>query len=216
MIRRDSLRTLQNRFANMSFYSIAPFIKEFYPEYWGVYSYDATKCIRIHKVNDEWGILCNFANTPIVLGCFTFKSSEQLFQLMKFNDKDVVKRILNGVTRNDKKCHEVKKTVRSYEKDYRRKDWGSMVIDAMKFSLQCKYDQSEAFRQKLEATKGFYIVEDQTSFPKTCPDAWGVKFREGQFVGPNLLGRLLMELRDDGRLEYSLPDNAFDFIKYLE
>ena len=200
----------------MNFYSIAPFIKDFYPEYWGEYSYDANKCIRIHKVDDEWGLLCNFANTPIVVDGFTFKSSEQLFQLMKFTDQDVVKRILNGITRNDKKCHEVKKTVKSYEKDYRREDWGLMIIDAMKFSLQCKYEQSEAFRQKLESTKGFNLVEDQTSFPKKSPDAWGTKLREGQFVGPNLLGRLLMELRDNGCLDYSLPDNAFDFIQYLK
>ena len=200
----------------MSFYSIAPFIKEFYPEYWGEYSYDANKSIRIHKVDDEWGILCNFANTPIVVGGFTFKSSEHLFQLMKFTDEGVVKRILNGITRNEKKCHEIKKTVKSYEKDYRREDWGSMIIDAMKFCLQCKYAQSEVFRQKLEATKGFNIVEDQTSFPKKSPDAWGTKLREGQFVGPNLLGRLLMELRDNGCLEYSLPNNAFDFIQYLK
>lgn len=200
----------------MNFYSIAPYIKDFYPEYWGEYSYDANKCIRIHKTDDEWGILCNFANTPIAVGGFTFKSSEQLFQLMKFTDRDVVKRILNGITRNDKKCHEVKKTVKSYEKDYRREDWGRMIIDAMKFSLQCKYEQSEAFRQKLESTKGFNIVEDQTSFPKKSPDAWGVKLREGQFVGPNLLGRLLMELRDNCRLEYSLPDNALAFIEYLK
>ena len=200
----------------MNFYSIAPFIKDFYPEYWGEYSYDANKCIRIHKTDDEWGILCNFANTPIAVGGFTFKSSEQLFQLMKFTDRDVVKRIVNGITRNDKKCHEVKKTVKSYEKDYRREDWGRMIIDAMKFSLQCKYEQSEAFRQKLESTKGFNIVEDQTSFPKKRPDAWGVKLREGQFIGPNMLGRLLMELRDNGRLEYCLPDNALDFIRFLK
>ena len=216
MIKRNLLRTLLNRFADMSFYSIAPFIKEFYPEYWGEYSYDANKSIRIHKVDDEWGILCNFANTPIVVGGFTFKSSEHLFQLMKFTDEGVVKRILNGITRNEKKCHEIKKTVKSYEKDYRREDWGSMIIDAMKFCLQCKYAQSEVFRQKLEATKGFNIVEDQTSFPKKSPDAWGTKLREGQFVGPNLLGRLLMELRDNGCLEYSLPNNAFDFIQYLK
>ena len=210
------MRTLLNRFADMSFYSIAPFIKEFYPESWGEYSYDANKSIRIHKVDDEWGILCNFANTPIVVGGFTFKSSEHLFQLMKFTDEVVVKRILNGITRNEKKCHEIKKTVKSYEKDYRREDWGSMIIDAMKFCLQCKYEQSEVFRQKLEATQGFNIVEDQTSFPKKSPDAWGTKLREGQFVGPNLLGRLLMELRDNGSLEYSLPNNAFDFIQYLK
>lgn len=196
----------------MNFYSIAPFIKEFYPEYWGECSYDAGKCVRIHKVQDQWGIFCNFAATPLTVKGCTFRSSEQLFQLMKFKDLEVVRNILAGVTRGGKKCHEVKKTVKSYEKEYRREDWGSMIIDAMKFCLQTKYDQCEEFRNKLHESVGSFIVEDQTSFPKKNPDAWGVKLRDGKFVGPNILGRLLMELRDNGRLEYSLPKDALDFI----
>lgn len=196
----------------MNFYSIAPFIKEFYPEYWGECSYDAEKCVRIHKVQDQWGIFCNFAATPLTLLGHTFRSSEQLFQLMKFKDVEVVRNILAGITRGGKKCHEVKKTVKSYEKEYRREDWGSMIIDAMKFCLQTKYDQCEEFRDRLQETSGSFIVEDQTSFPKKNPDAWGVKLSDGKYVGPNILGRLLMELRDNGRLEYSLPKDALDFI----
>jgi hypothetical protein len=34
-------------------------------------------------------------------------------------------------------------------------------------------------------------------------------------VGPNLLGRLLMELREGGKLEYSLPKDALNFVKQL-
>ena len=49
----------------MSFYSIADFIKDYYPEYWGHVEYDAEKCAVIHKVKDEWGIFCNFAKTPL-------------------------------------------------------------------------------------------------------------------------------------------------------
>lgn len=37
-----------------------------------------------------------------------------------------------------------------------------------------------------------------------------------QYVGSNLLGRLLMELRDKGKLEYHLPDDIFDFISNLK
>lgn len=196
----------------MNFYSIAPFIREFYPEYWGVHTYDADKCIRIHKVQDQWGIFCNFAKTPLMVKGYTFSSSEELFQLMKFKDSAVLKNIVAGITANDKQCDQIKMTVRSYEKKYRRKDWGKMVIDAMKFCLQTKYDQCEEFRNKLIESSGYNIVEDQSSFTKSNPDAWGVKLREGEYVGPNLLGRLLMELRDNGRLQYSLPDDALGFI----
>ena len=32
-----------------------------------------------------------------------------------------------------------------------------------------------------------------------------------EFVGPNLMGRLLMELRDNGKLDYTLPEDALSF-----
>ena len=32
-----------------------------------------------------------------------------------------------------------------------------------------------------------------------------------EYIGPNLMGRLLMELRDNGSLTYNLPDEAIDF-----
>ena len=71
-------------------------------------------------------------------------------------------------------------------------------------------------REALEKSKGKFIVEDQTSFPKKTPDTWGVKLQGDNFVGPNLLGRLLMELRDNGKLEYQLPGDALDFVEYLK
>ena len=107
-------------------------------------------------------------------------------------------------------------TTKHWEKTHRREDWGKMIIDAMKFCLTQKYEQSEAFRQELERSKGKIIVEDQSGFTKKNPDAWGVKLQDDNFVGPNLLGRLLMELRDTGKLEYDLPDDAFTFLRYLK
>ena len=136
--------------------------------------------------------------------------------MMKFKNKEVLLNIKNGVTNNGKTCHQVKKTVKSYEKDYRREDWGQMIVDAIKFCLQTKYDQSKDFREALEKSKGKFIVEDQTSFPKKTPDTWGVKLQGDNFVGPSLLGRLLMELRDNGKLEYKLPEDALEFVEFLK
>ena len=51
-------------------------------------------------------------------------------------------------------------------------------------------------------------MEDQTTFPRKTADAWGVKRTPdgASFVGPNLLGRLLMELRAGGGvLAYDRP-----------
>ena len=191
----------------MSFYSIAPFIQEFYPQYYSIESYPISECVAIRKVKDPWGIFGNFAPTPIIIDKVEFKTSEQLFQLMKFKDEEPVLAVY--------KANNPKMTAKHWEKTHRRDDWGRMIVDAMKFCLTTKYEQSEAFRQELERSKGKFIVEDQTSFPKKNPDTWGVKIQEDNFVGPNLLGRLLMELRDAGKLEYSLPADAMKFMEFL-
>lgn len=173
----------------MSFYSIAPFIKEYYPEYYSIESYPMDESVCIRKVADEWGILGNFARTPIYIRGLMFRSAEQLFQCIKFTDADALRAVYSA--------NNPKMTAKHWEKTHRRADWGRIIVDAMKFCLMEKYNQSEDFRKALEATKGRYIIEDQTSFRKNYADTWGVKFVGERYEGPNLLGRLLMELRDN-------------------
>lgn len=192
----------------MSFYSIAPFIKEHYPQYYSIESYPATECVRIHKVAEQWGVFSNFAKTPIEIDGVVFKNAEQLFQIIKFKDVEQVKAVYDA--------NNPKMTAKHWEKTHRRSDWGLIIVDVIKFCIQKKYEQSDTFRQKLAASEGYYIVEDQTSFPKKKPDTWGVKLVGDSFVGPNLLGRLLMELRKNGKLDYDLPDDALLFIEYLK
>ena len=47
-------------------------------------------------------------------------------------------------------------------------------------------------------------------------DTWGAVLRGDEYVGPSLRGRLLMELRDNGKLEYSLPADALNFINNIK
>ena len=193
----------------MNFYSVAPFIQQYYPEYYSIKTYPADKCVCIRKVADEWGILGNFAHVRIIINKVVFKNSEQLFQLMKFTDEEPVKAVYHASN--------PKYTAKHWEKTYRREDWGKMVVDAMKYCLMRKFEQSEDFRNELERSRGKFIVEDQTSFKnKKEPDAWGVKLKDDHYVGPNLLGRLLMELRDNGKLDYTLPADALEFLKFLK
>ena len=191
----------------MSFYSIAPFIQKYYPKYYSIETYPVSECVAIRKVKEPWGIFGNFAPTPIILNEVTFKTSELLFQLMKFKEEEPILAVYNAKT--------PKMIAKHWEKTHRREDWGRMIVDAMKFCITQKYEQSEDFRKELERSKGKYIVEDQTSFPKKTPDTWGVKQQGSDFIGPNLLGRLLMELRDKGKLDYQLPDDALYFFNYL-
>ena len=60
-------------------------------------------------------------------------------------------------------------------------------------------------------------MEDETSRMRgRDADTWGVVLRDNEYVGPSLLGRLLMELREDGKLEYTLPEEALDFVKQIK
>ena len=178
----------------MSFYSVAPFIEKYYPQYYTIETYPVTECVPFCKVKGEWGIFSNFAHTPIQYDGVTYKNVEQLFQMMKFTDIEVREKVYAATN--------PKMTAKHFEKTHRRNDWGMIIVDAMKQCLQLKYEQSEEFREALKRSKGKYIVEDQSSFKKSWADTWGVK-RQGDFyVGSNLIGRLLMELRDSGQLEY--------------
>ena len=197
---------------------VATLIKEFYPEYYIWNEYPKQDCITVRKVKEQWGILGNFASARLVVDSIEFQNSEQLFQLMKFHDRETIQSIYkkNGLP--------LKWAAKKAEKEgLRRNDWGNIIIDCMKFCLQTKFEQCDDFREALEKTKGYYIVEDQTNIKtskkteKTKPaDTWGVVREGDKFIGSNLLGRLLMELRDNGRLEYHLPENIFDSLKYLK
>ena len=191
----------------MSFYSIAPFIQQHYPAYYSIERYPADRYVCIRKTTDEWGILGNFARTPLMVNGIQFKNTEQLFQMMKFTDSEPINAVYRATN--------PKYTAKHWEKTHRRSDWGSIIVDAMKFCLSVKFEQSQDFHDTLLCTKGSFIVEDQTSFPKKTADTWGTKLVDCEYVGPNLLGRLLMELRDNGKLEYHLPNNSLCFVKLL-
>ena len=194
-------------------------IKQYYPQYSDIQRYPAAQCVCIRKTDEEWGILGNFYHAPIIVEGVTFDCTERLFHLMKFREtaeegiksEYTVKRGMNI------KMH-MKPMYRQHP-EWFREDWGSMVVDAMRFCLQTKYEQCEVFRKELERSKGLFIVEDETKRnerKKRDADSWGVNLVGDYYVGPSLLGRLLMELRDTGKLEYTLPADAFTFLQLLK
>lgn len=200
----------------MSTGKLAPLIKKFYPEYYSWNEYPINKCISIRGVKEQWGVLGNFASIPLAVEGVSFSNSEQLFQMMKFFDKETLTSIYQA------KGLPLKWAAKKGEKNgLRREDWGQIIIDVMKFCLQTKYEQSKEFRHVLNETAGLIIVEDQTKLKTTKSgnlkdaDTWGVVRKGELFVGSNLLGRLLMELRDNGKLEYHLPNDIFNFIEIL-
>ena len=183
------------------------FIKEFYPEWYGIQEYPADRTAAFCSTDKEWGILGNFGRTPVVVDGVPFDCTEKLFQVMKFTDGESRRIIYNVYGQT------IKMKAKHQEKVGRvREDWGRIFIDAMKFCLMTKYEQSPAFRAELERSRGLFIVEQQNN-PKRPAGAYSAKLSEDgkTWVGPNIMGRLLMELRDNGKLEYTLPEDAVKF-----
>ena len=67
-------------------------------------------------------IFCNFAETSLEVNGHTFRSSEELFQLMKFKDAAVLKNIVAGITANDKESDAIKMTAKSIASLVKRKN----------------------------------------------------------------------------------------------
>ncbi len=178
-------------------------IRDNYSEYYSIERYPAAETICIRGTKDEWGILGNFYQTPIVVNGITFDCTERLFHIMKLRPDAIegLKEMMEVKAGMGIKMH-VKHLYKTHP-EWFHDHWPSMVVDAMKYCLTLKYEQSEAFRNELERSKGKYIVEDETSRKKgKDADTWGVVLKGNEYVGPNLLGRLLMELRDNGHFEF--------------
>ena len=178
-------------------------IRDNYPEYYSIERYPAADTICIRGTKDEWGILGNFYKTPIVVNGITFDCTERLFHIMKLRPEatDGFKEMMEVKAGMGIKMH-VKHLYKTHP-EWFHNHWPSMVVDTMKYCLTLKYEQSEAFRNELERSKGKYIVEDETSRKKgKDADTWGVVLKSNEYVGPNLMGRLLMELRDNGHFEF--------------
>lgn len=182
---------------------IAEFIKKYYPEYWGIQVYPIEQSVFFHKKTDEHWILSNMSSCPLEVEGIPFKSSEHLFQTLKFATPKSITAVYQSKS--------PKMTAKHWQKidGHRREDWGQIFIDVMKFCLQQKYEQCPEFREELERTKGYNIVELQdkkNDKVSSRANAWGVKSKGQNYEGANLMGRLLMEMRD-GKLEYKLPND---------
>ena len=192
--------------------SIAEAIRKYYPEYWGDQVYPITQSVFFNKKTDNHWILSNMSSCPLEIEGIPFKSSEHLFQTLKFATPESITAVYHS--KNAKIAKMIAKHWQSID-GHRREDWEQIVLDVMKFCLQQKYEQCLEFREELEKTKGYNIVELQvkkTDKELSRANAWGVKTKGENYVGPNLMGRLLMELRD-GKMEYKLPE---DWNKMLE
>ena len=141
--------------------------------------------IRFYSVGDAYGELSNFAAFPIMIDGVLWPTSEHYFQAQKFKD-----RALQAKIRRAKTPMIAARMGRDRSKPLRR-DWESAKVEVMMTALRAKFSQHEDLRALLLSTGDARLVEH------TDNDAyWG---DGGDGKGKNMLGKLLMRLRDELR-----------------
>lgn len=144
-----------------------------------------TEEIRFYSTADDYGDFSNFAGFPISVGGETWPTSEHYFQAQKFRDKAAQRRI-----RKAKTPMIAARMGRDRSLNLRR-DWESVKVEVMRDAVRAKFSQHDDLHTLLLSTADARIIEH------TENDAyWG---DGGDGSGKNMLGRILMAIRDELR-----------------
>ncbi|WP_339727467.1 NADAR domain-containing protein [uncultured Gimesia sp.] len=148
---------------------------------------ESGNAIIFYSVTEEYGEFSNFAAYPIQLDRKRWPTSEHYFQAMKFQDASHREAI-----RKEKSPMRAARMGRDRKRPL-RKDWESVKVSVMRKAVICKFTQHEDLRELLLSTGNAKLVEHTTN------DAyWG---DGGDGSGKNMLGRILVELREQLRQE---------------
>ncbi|RAZ72995.1 NADAR family protein [Mesorhizobium atlanticum] len=173
-------------------------------------SYQRDQVVSFRKTTEDFGGLSNMApGFPIAMLGHLIRTSEALYQACRFPHMPDVQRMVIVET----SPMTAKMKSKPYRKDT-RPDWEDVRVPVMRWCLRVKLAQNwETFSALLMATGDRPIVEDSRK-----DDYWGAKAAEDDLLaGRNVLGRLLMELReivrsDPDRIAEVLPLDIPQFV----
>jgi ribA/ribD-fused uncharacterized protein len=141
--------------------------------------------IHFYRTNDEYGCFSNFGPYPIELDGKTWPTSEHYFQAQKFAGTEHAEAIrqanspMVAARMGRSRAHPM------------RTDWEAVKDDVMRSAVRAKFTQHLELRETLLSTGNATIVEH------TANDSyWG---DGGDGRGRNMLGQILMEIRDELR-----------------
>lgn len=176
-------------------------------------TYFRSEVVVVYKTKEDFGGLSNMASGyPLQINGVRILTTEALYQACRFPHMPEVQREIIG----QHSPMTAKMKSKPHRKDS-RPDWDDVRYKVMRWCLRVKLAQNyEEFGRLLLATRDRPIVEQSRK-----DDYWGAKLVDetGQtLVGQNVLGRLLMELREklkddaEGALKTVPPLGISDFL----
>ena len=148
------------------------------------------QAIAFTKTKMPHGWLGNMAAYPLQYGGKDWRTSEALFQSLRFKNEAVIEEIRHAESPMNAKFiakrNKAQITVAQH---------GDLDLANMESVLHLKLDQHPELKEKLLDTGDAQIIEDCTRRQGGSGLIWGAALKEGQWVGENHLGKLWMKLR---------------------
>jgi predicted NAD-dependent protein-ADP-ribosyltransferase YbiA (DUF1768 family) len=153
--------------------------------------------IAFTKVNLPYGWLGNMAAEPVVYQGKRYRTSEALFQCMRFEGHPAVQQAIRDCASPmaakmaaKKHRHLIQGTVEFL---------GAEDVERMRLCLRLKVEQHSGIRRMFLATGDRLLVEDVSKRRGASALFWGAYWDAAQsvWVGQNTLGRCWMELRSN-------------------
>jgi ribA/ribD-fused uncharacterized protein len=150
--------------------------------------------IEFSKVNLPYGWLGNMYASPIHYKGKIWKTSEALFQALRFDDEDI-----RELIRNEKSPMGAKMKAKSKELRKRRiiDPLSEKDIENMRMVVRLKFDQNPVLKSRLKISGEEVIVKNIGIRNGENHFFWGMKNINGEWIGNNMMGKILMDLRKE-------------------
>ena len=153
--------------------------------------------IWFNKVKENYGWLGNMAPYRIRYKNTLWLTSEALFQALRFDDPGI-----QDIIREEKSPMGAKMKAKKYKDQRVVEPMSEKDVENMRMCVKLKFDQHPKLRFLLSGTEDKMIYEDIGSRNGARHKFWGAKkITDQEGDGLNMMGVILMELRDQYRLE---------------
>jgi len=153
--------------------------------------------ISFTKVALPFGWLGNMSPYPVEYQGKTWKTTEALFQSLRFNDENLREEIRKEASPMGAKL-KAKKFIKKFgESKMCVKPLSEKDLDNMRMCVKLKIDQHPSLLKQLIETKDLPIYEDVSSRGKRGSNLfWGALQENGLWIGDNHMGKIWEEIRD--------------------
>ena len=149
--------------------------------------------IRFTKVALPYGWLGNMSPFPLEFGGKQWRTSEALFQALRFKDQAIQELI-----REEKSPMGAKFIMKAHKEHMTIEPHSKKDVMNMKMCLKLKLQQHPSLVEELINTGDKIIIEDVTARGDKGGNLfWGAMLVDGEWVGENTLGKLWMDLRKE-------------------